>query len=590
MSVDKVRVDVKKEAEFQRDFIDSPDLQACIRVLRDIVKSSYGPQGRLKSVQNCCGGHLTVTSSSRRLFGALSVSRPVLQLVVGSVQGHMRAFGDGGLFAALLSLNLIENSFCLSVQRHVTVDLFDCFLTLAVDYLKSPDCRCKQALNYPNLDFLLKLTHSVVGSKPLCNLYGLKLDYISRILVEAFLQSLPESKVHRCRPETIHFLTETGYSVTESKVFAGVLLDTCGRDISIVQNLNCQSVWSDSHRTVPVVVVNISLSGDLEDFVEADCYEVNCDINVDNVAIQRLQCFAEALLSSGTKAVFCQKVVHPDIKIYLKRRGILVIDRLGGAVCKTIQQLTGAPVVSCISPSVVRNCVGSLASITVEVFHGKSYLLLTSLFSKDVSVVLCNSGEERVEELKVVSEAAVQCLYRHLQQPEVLSGGGCWQTHLSGHIRQQVENKVVILTRKFHVTKSTLLTVSEAFCQSLEQCAMALSKDGECHMTDTANQHLWVAPSACWDSKKENKLFRKCSCGEFSRGETTKLIALTSVSGQPHTGTYLPVNNKTSVTKTDLLTGATVIDSFPVQLNALKTAVLTASAVLGINQYVRDTN
>lgn len=339
MSMDEVREDTRKEAEYQRDLINSPDLQASIRLLRDIVKSSYGPQGRLKSVQNCCGGHLTLTSSSRRLLGALSVSKPVLQLVLGSVQGHIVAYGDGGLFAALLSLNLIENSLRLSVQHRVTVDLFDCFLTLAVDYLKSPDCGCKHVLTDLNLEILLKLTCSIVGSKPLCNLYGFRLDSINRILVEAFLQSLPESKVQPCRLENIHFLTEAGFSVADSKVFAGVLLDTCGRDVSIAQNLNCQIVGPD--KTVPVVVVNISLSGDLEDFVEAECYELNCDVNVDKVSLQRLQCFAEALVSSGTKAVFCQKVVHPDIKIYLKRQGILVIDRLGGAMCKTIQRLTG---------------------------------------------------------------------------------------------------------------------------------------------------------------------------------------------------------------------------------------------------------
>lgn len=140
---------------------------------------------------------------------------------------------------------------------------------------------------------------------------------------------------------------------------------------------------------------------------------------------------------------------------------------------------------------------------------------------------------------------------------------------------------------KFCVTKSTLLAISEAFCQSLEQCAMALSKDCECPMTDTANQHLWLAPSAGWDSQNGKKPDGKCSCGEFSYGETTELIDFSAVSRPPHAAKSFALHSKSGVTKADSFN---VIDSFPVQLNALKTAVLTASTVLGINQYVRDTN
>ena len=63
----------------------------------------YGLLNRLKFFQNSAGGHVTLTSSSRRVIESLlSNSHPVVRLVLTAVKGHLDNYFDGGLQTALL--------------------------------------------------------------------------------------------------------------------------------------------------------------------------------------------------------------------------------------------------------------------------------------------------------------------------------------------------------------------------------------------------------------------------------------------------------------------------------------------------------
>lgn len=46
-----------------------------LSVLSGIVKSCYGPTGRLKQLHNGMGGYVRITSQSSALLGGLSVTR-----------------------------------------------------------------------------------------------------------------------------------------------------------------------------------------------------------------------------------------------------------------------------------------------------------------------------------------------------------------------------------------------------------------------------------------------------------------------------------------------------------------------------------
>ncbi|KAI8483245.1 hypothetical protein Bbelb_389860 [Branchiostoma belcheri] len=99
----------KQQSTVINQSLKDPKNAQAVSTFRALVQSCYGPTGRLKMIHNASGGHVTSTSMSQTLFRSMSVSNPVVKLIVSAVQSHTNQFSDGGLFAALLCSCLIES-------------------------------------------------------------------------------------------------------------------------------------------------------------------------------------------------------------------------------------------------------------------------------------------------------------------------------------------------------------------------------------------------------------------------------------------------------------------------------------------------
>merc|ERR1712165_682305 len=100
--------------------------------------TARGPNGKLKVLHNNVGGHVTLTSSSGRLFSCLSVKNPLLKLLLSCVQGHIQSYTDAGLFAAGLALSLTLNSLDLDLHPRLIAEVYEHLLSESLSILKSP--------------------------------------------------------------------------------------------------------------------------------------------------------------------------------------------------------------------------------------------------------------------------------------------------------------------------------------------------------------------------------------------------------------------------------------------------------------------
>ena len=240
-----------------------------LRAFKTIVKSCYGPYGHLKMVQNQCGGHVTVTSSSKRLLSSLSLSKPVLKLVSAAVQGHLQVFSDGGLYAALFACLLVEGCWATGFHPALCAIINELLLDRSLQMLES-STECRLPVDVASMETLLSLVNSVIGSKPACGLMQHEISLISSLILQSFISSLPSADHNRQMtiPE-VQIVTVQSQPISDSHIKQGVLVEAPEIPATFTRDIHLPRVQSGPREgCVLVALYGISLAGDSEEFVD----------------------------------------------------------------------------------------------------------------------------------------------------------------------------------------------------------------------------------------------------------------------------------------------------------------------------------
>lgn len=304
----------------------------------ELTSSSRSPKGKLKILQNTGGGSMTLTSSSKRLLQSLSVRKPVIQLLVTSTQGHLNAYSDGGLLLASFAADLVLISMDCKHNSKILTEIYEKFLTLCLEHLNSPDCIFRYKALMSNIGFMKSFVKSVLGTKSLCEWNDERLSYISKLVLETFLQSLSDERHSLNTCDNVYTITSSELDVLESRTLSGLLLPA--PELSKFRKQDFKLVLHGENKRIKLALVTASLSGDLDELSGVN-YEVSQDVDIDAVILKGLSDFCDALVQSGVGLVLCQKVVHPKLKLSLRKFGVIVVDRLGLQPVKYITKLTG---------------------------------------------------------------------------------------------------------------------------------------------------------------------------------------------------------------------------------------------------------
>lgn len=57
--------------------------------------------------------------------------------------------------------------------------------------------------------------------------------------------------------------------------------------------------------------------------------------------LEAAEIFIDEAIAAGIRIIACQRVVHPSLLMKLKRKGILVLQRLGKQMAESIEKLSG---------------------------------------------------------------------------------------------------------------------------------------------------------------------------------------------------------------------------------------------------------
>lgn len=575
---------VQEKNKFSQQTLKYTDVLSAIQTLHNLVSSSRGPHGNIKVLQNQSGGHLTLTSSSKRLLNSLSITKPVIQLLVSSAQGHVDVYSDCGLFLISFATSLAKSSLESGLNCKILSEMYEKLLTLCVEYLNSDECGCKMNVVMSDIKFMKNCVRTVIQSKPLCRLNKDNLDLIPRLIIEAFLCSISDSE-SVIGTENVHIMCHDNGNVKDCKLVSGLMLQA--PELSKYKTLNLDIKKYGARRSrIKVAMVTVSMSGDMEEMPDAKL-EVLDGVKLDNALVERQMNFCQQIIEDGIGILLCQKVVHPKLKLELRESGVLVVDRLGlnmvGVVCK----ISGSSPIRSLLTAVQENSFGWLDKVDHVIESGRSYLLLTREASTVSTLILCHQEEESLEELKEVCTTALHSLFMLLYSPVVLFGGGCWQSILAQYLRFKVANEKESLASELECSQSTLMKSCELFTHALQMAALPGNHRNQYSISET-DGHVYQTESngICLETDTKLNGFTMCCCKFALNKDSTDSIKNMRFEKLEYTGSCrVPsVEDVTEALKSrDLL-----LDNFTVCINALKTAVLTACTVLRIGQVIQN--
>ncbi|XP_077171964.1 molecular chaperone MKKS [Paroedura picta] len=567
------RVDVKKLSLCTSDPLSQEAVGHALLVFSEIMKSCYGPAGRLKQLHNGLGGSVRTTSHSSALLGSLCVAHPVLKLLAASVQNHISRFGDGGLFTAVLCCSLLGRLRDLSVPSHACVQICQHLLSQCLAYLTSEACSCKIPVDFSSSKILLDLVCSILTSKRACLLSRKEVDHLGMLILKAFLLTVPQhagtgvAGFGKCL-----YVPIKEKQVMDSRVCPGLLIETPGSPLARML---------PGRRTIRTALFSTSLSGDLCKTGEG-AITIHQGVSVEAAVLDQLLNLGQRIVKDGVGLVICQKVIHPALKQYLRENQVVALERVGGAMMEPLKEMTGSqpiPSLQLLSPA----CYGSLKDLQIQHIAPKWFFHLIPEDSSVCSLVLCNRNETAWDETKLACQTAERVLQLTVQDPWVLLGGGCVETHLSSYLRHKNADVPHHTLEDLGCSRSEFHLVADSFCHSLESVARCLEHDNGGFLVDLTWGHLWSLPPDVPHDSPWSDFASKCGCGLCGTREGLQWRVLQSQS--------CPFPPESCVSESSVAsTVSPVLDCFAAKCNALQVAVETACLLFGLSFVVEDQN
>ncbi|KAM4772645.1 molecular chaperone MKKS [Rhinophrynus dorsalis] len=570
------RFEPKKPSLCTTGPLGNKSMRDSLSVLHGIIISCYGPSGRLKQIHNGSGGCVLTTSQSSALLSSFSVSHPVTKLLIASIRNHISRFTDCGLFSANLCCNLVERFLTLNVSPNTIIKTSRSLLNMCISYLRSDECSCKMALDFNSSKPLLCLARSVVSSKPACMLTNKEADYVSTLIVKAFLYTVPNEMGSSIVLGKSVFVPVEGHNVMESTVESGLLIELPKFSWSrAVPSTGLPST------NIKMALFSVSLSGEFCDTGEGTVNMLK-GVDPEIVTLEQLLILGKTLVDDHVNFLVCQKVIHPSLKQYLKQQNILAVDRLGAALMEPMMQMTGAQPIASLS-SISSTCYGSLRDISRLSLGSKLYLHLIPFDTSVCSFVVCNRNETSLRELMRTCQTAEHVLQLTLKNPWALMGGGCTEAHLASYVRYKSANIHSSCLEELKCSAAEYQLVADCFCISLESVARSLEHDGGEILTDLKDGHFWSVPPNASLNIHCSEIGCHCGCGILRKRESLKWSVLGSQC-EP----FNPQSSKEAIllARPDQL----VLDCFTAKCNGLQVAVDTAGLILELSYMVEDQN
>ncbi|CAF0873742.1 unnamed protein product [Didymodactylos carnosus] len=382
--------------------------------LLTFFSSSYGAMGHLKMIQTHDSSTSILTSLSSRFQHTMAYKKLFSNILFAAVRKQSQTYFDSGLYFAMIFCN-----FLLQVNEHVCLHLKNKVLEQCIECIDQIDELDWLEIEFDSVHTMLAIVRSVL-CKPLAYDCSQTLrEQLCLLCVKTYLEHINIDNEKNNQQQLI--LTIEGLNTDESNLYEGLLYQ-------IPENSYKQCFTITTSK--PCLFFTISLAGDY--IIEnASLIETNCTPS------EWIKKTADTIINNIIKfknlhnggIILCQKVIHPSVRVQLKRYGIYTFDRLSRSYTPYFCYLTGCQPISTLNFDTNDNrYFGSLSNISIINIQNKTFLQFSNIKRLFHTLLLCSNNEQSLLELKECVKASHHLLNSTLITKKALFGGGCSET------------------------------------------------------------------------------------------------------------------------------------------------------------------
>jgi hypothetical protein len=468
-------------------------MEPCISALRALAAIALGPGGRAHTIcANACGGAITVTSTSHRIFDAVWLEHPAARAVVQLLAARQARGADGGLLTVLVASELIMGAARRRLPARLCATLLPDVLAVALRAVLDDVLRAALPLRISDLPALLAIVRTVLAPKrvalPGCE--AADVEKLALLIVTAFVRSLPDhgneattargseegaaaaDDVRRAEGPTaaraaallpgVRPLHVIGQRLDDSELLDGLLLDTpvplgarlpdlaasavaASGLLVALYNINLEATVPEGVDASVGVSVIGTISGSPHAADEGGLSGEAGAVRAESLAL--LSRFADGVAAVGVRVLCCQKRISPLLVALLLERHVLPLPRLSLRHVGSVRRLSGAvPLAHLTAPQPAQ--LGRLGGLETRTFGSREYVQLLppvqppERASPVVTLVLHAPNRVASEELAAAVSCALGTIGAAVGQrrPRILPGGGCTEYLLAAQLRRDADD------------------------------------------------------------------------------------------------------------------------------------------------------
>ncbi|KAJ1529890.1 hypothetical protein ONE63_006621 [Megalurothrips usitatus] len=552
--------------------VDSVYLKPALDEFTKLLAALVGPHGHSCLIRSPVDS-VTLTSSSSRLISNIPVGSPLLQFALQCIRSQIERFGDGGLYCGILLSKLMIRLIDSCIPRHSSCSILSELQNIVLSQLRNSE-QLLLSINLDSVAPLMAVAQSVLLSKR-GNYEGTDPVHLAHIntqislLVQAFLESEASiEKVVLCIRK----------KVDKQCLLNGVLYPCADEEHVVLKGMS----WNSAS----LLLFSVMLTDKI------DCKEKELPgvdyLQQGKAQFEAAEIFIEKAISCGINIVACQKVVHPTLILKMKRKGILVLQRLGKRMAEAVEILSGAVPVSNLHISQLDSLPqlkGSLKKVQHFSDNGGNFVFMEGAPGSGICTVLLGSHLlESCSELEIVAHQVLTALKQVIQDTAVCPGGGCTEMHLCITLWKEVHRRREDLCFKLQCSASQLYTVVKWFQEGL-LLASGLHSEAGSLAFDSVYYHAWRGSH----SKTMIVEATTCHCGLISSDAVVRLNGSWSIFTLEHINYVCTDLNDTAQ---KITFGPSIAGSVPVhdvcssKVGAITVAVESAIAITDIGAII----
>ncbi|KAK2959166.1 putative T-complex protein 1 subunit alpha [Blattamonas nauphoetae] len=391
-----------------------------IVAIRNIMKSSFGPEGLDKMIVNDVGD-VNITNDGATILAQLEIQHPAAKLLVELATQQDMQVGDGTTSVVLYTAEMLANAMKLMEHQRIHPTLiilgYKRALRFAMHYLKE---NLTIPVNQLGADALMNIARTSLSSK----LVSADLDHFAKICVDSIQAVKTEGKITKkvkYPVKNINILKAHGGTMNDSTVVPGICLN-----------------YTRAAQGMPRTVKDAKIA--LLDF-SLQKYRLRMGIQVEITDPKKLEAVREQevaevrnrvqlVLSSGANVVLVSGGIDDLCLKYFVESNAIGVRRVRRAELEAVAKATGGNVVTSLADldgkeSFDASNLGHAKEVSEErVADDDAIFIKNPAKTSAVSILLRGPSDYALDEMERSLNDALHALSATLESDSVVVGGG----------------------------------------------------------------------------------------------------------------------------------------------------------------------